>query len=324
MKHLSLSLFAPFYLILSLAPQFAHAANCSFYPGHKLGLFNIDIPTTLSIPRDTPNGTVIYESAPVATYTDSSYKCTNNFFRGVKNNVGETTPGSLLMPIGNTGIAWQWLLSSPLPGYPGQTRKAGGYGWNGSIHTLTLVKIGDINGTTKIPAGTLGYVQSDEVISLGMTTRGMTITPQSCETPDVKVDMGSTDLSVFSEQGKHSTPVRFSIKLNNCPQGINQISYTLTATSTSPAINASAGIIGLNNSSTAKGISLQLLDEQLQPLNLNKRYLYNGYSGTSGSFNIPLNAQFVRVLPTGKKGGFDPGMSPGTANADVWFIMNYL
>lgn len=316
------------FLLAGLFPVFqARAAGCEFFPGHHIYTINVNVPATLSIPRDTPNGTVIYESQTIVLASPSnSYECTGDSPFGVQNEVGPTNPELTYLPIGNTGLAWQWGRNENAIGsiFPNATVGAGGYGWDKSIHRLRILKVADTNGTQKIPPGTLGHYQIGNISVVAMATSGMTILPQSCETPDVRVDMGSSDLSLFSEYGKHSEPVGFQIKLNNCPKGINKITYTLAATPGSPATTAGTGMVELNQTSTAKGIALQLLDENQAPIQLNKAYSFLGYSGEGGNFGIPLFAQYVRTLPTGKKGGFDPGMSPGAANADIWFIMNYL
>lgn len=307
----------------------ATADSCAFYTGHSMTALKIDIPITLSIPRDTPNGTVIYESPPLITSNiNSSYECKSIMPAGVRNNVGALggiTSDKNILPIGTTGLGWQWRFSKgPEPAYPlGQT-KIGGFGFNGTQHSIAIIKIADVTTTQKIPSGVLGYLQRGELIALSISTGGTTILAQSCETPDVKVDMGAYDLSLFSEISKHSDPVNFYIKVNNCPRGINKITYILAPTSNSPILSFGSGTIGLNASSTAKGIALQLLDSNLAPVIFNKAYTISDYSTAGGNFNIPLNAQYIRTVPTGKNGALDPGMSSGTANAEVWFIMNYL
>ena len=304
-------------------------AGCEFYPGHSMTELKIDIPTTLSIPRDTPNGTVIYES-PILTTNNvsSSYKCTSAEPAGVRNNVGQLggiTSNLYTLPIGTTGLGWQWRVAGNLsPAYPLGKSPIGGFGFNGVQHSIAIVKFADVTTTQKIPSGVLGYYQRGEVTALSMSTGGMTILAQSCETPDVKVDMGAYNLSQFSEIGKHSDPVNFNIKVNNCPRGINKVTYTLSQTPNSPTLSFGSGTIGLNSSSTAKGIALQLLDSDLAPITFDKAYTISDYSAAGGNFSIPLNAQFIRTIPTGTNGALDPGMSSGTANAEVWFIMNYL
>ncbi|WP_185021732.1 fimbrial protein [Pseudomonas protegens] len=304
-------------------------AGCEFYPGHSMTALKIDIPPTLSIPRDTPNGTVIYESPPLVIGTiSSSYKCTSTEPAGVRNNVGQLggiPSDSYTLPIGTTGLGWRWKQGGySNAAYPSGGSPIGGTGFNGVRNTIEIVKFADVTKTQKIPSGVLGYIQVGEVVPLSMSTGGMTIVAQSCETPDVKVNMGAYNLSQFSEIGKHSDPVIFNIKVNNCPRGINKVTYTLSPTPSSPIVNLGSGTIGLNASSTAKGIALQLLDSDLTPVTFNKAYTVSDYSAVGGNFSIPLNAQFIRTVPTGKNGALDAGMSSGTANAEVWFIMNYL
>jgi major type 1 subunit fimbrin (pilin) len=315
-----------FFCCFFQIPQ-ASAASCNFFSGHRLYTMNVDIPAKLSIPRDTPNGTVIFESRTVTLASPpNSFQCATDSPYGVQNEVGPTNAELKYLPIGNTGLAWQWGRNDNdiAAIYPNDTTKAGGYGYDKTRHRLRIIKVADTNETQKIPPGTLGHTTVGGLAVLAMSTSGMTILPQSCETPDVKVDMGSNDLSVFSEYGKHSDPVMFNIKLSNCPKGINKIFYSLVPTSGSPAVGAGDGMVALNKSSTAKGIALQILDENQTPIELSKEYGFLGYSAAGGNFNIPLFARFFRTVPTGKSGGFDPGMSSGTANADIWFIMNYL
>ncbi|EJN21108.1 fimbrial protein [Pseudomonas sp. GM80] len=317
------TLFFAFFILIF--PIYANSAICSFYKDHAMTTFDVSVPSTLSIPRDTPNGTVVYESPPVTLNSiNSSYTCTANSVSGIKNNVGESGKDKLL-PIGNTGLAWSWKYKGiRVNAFPVDISVKGTYGFNGTTHSLVIVKTANITNAQKIPSGILGYYQIGEVSALAMSIQGMTILPQSCETPDVKVDMGENDLSQFSEFGKHTDPVGFTVKVNNCPRGINKITYTLSPTPNSPEVSAGSGVVSLNQNSTAKGIALQLLDSNQFPIEFNKAYLFSGYSTEGGNYNIPLNAQYIRTVPTGNQGGLDPGMRAGSANAEIWFIMSYL
>jgi major type 1 subunit fimbrin (pilin) len=317
------TLFLAFFIMIF--PIYANSAICSFYKDHAMTTFNISIPSTLSIPRDTPNGTVIYESPPITlSAINSSYTCTANSLAGIKNNVGESGRDKLL-PIGNTGLSWSWKYQgTPVAAFPGYTSAKGTYGFNDTTHSLVIVKAANITNAQKIPSGILGYYQIGDVSALAMSIQGTAVLPQSCETPDVKVDMGENDLSQFSEFGKHTDPVGFSVKVNNCPQGINKITYTLSPTPNSPIIGTGSGIVRLNQNSTAKGIALQLLDSNQTPVEFDKAYLFSSYSAEGGNYSIPLNAQYIRTVPTGNQGGLDPGMRAGSANAEIWFIMSYL
>lgn len=220
MKSLQLAL-----LFFLCAATFNVAAVCSFYDGHAQSTVAINIPNNISIPRDAPNGTIIYESARTITNNvSSSYKCTSDFMRGIKNNVGVDTATKLLA-IGDTGIAWQWILGEGegVSGdLGGDMKTAGGYGFNGVSHRIRLVKVGNIKANAKIPTGILGYYKAGEVLPLAMTTNGMVVVAQSCEAPDVQVNMGEHNLSAFSKSGSHSIPTSFNIELKNCPAGIKK------------------------------------------------------------------------------------------------------
>ena len=318
-------------VFLALTGQGAEAA-CSFVKGHGLTTMQFDFPPTISVPRDAPNGTVLFET-PTKTLqgVNSSYTCPSGYSYGIKNSLGTTTPGNNIFPIGNTGIAWQWirvdLNSRAARGYPNiDSGPSGTWGWNGTQHALRLIKIADTQGELlKIPSGIFGYYYYDSITPMAMSvTSSTSIVAQSCDTPDVSVDMGKHKLSSFPEYGSQSAPVSFNIRVNNCPKGINKITYTLAPTPNSPAWNASLGIVNLNGTSTAKGLGLQILGDNQQPLEFNKSYVLGESPAAGGNFSIPLTARYFRVLPTGNNGILDPGLNAGTANADIWFIMNYL
>ncbi|MGC3931533.1 fimbrial protein [Pseudomonas glycinis] len=315
------------YLSFLLLPLHAAAENCSFYPGHSLTTFDIAIPATISIPRDTPNGTIIYESPPkTLDNINSSFICISEANAGIRNNVGGATALEWnALPIGDTGLAWQWKnVWGPLDIYPSGKQEAGGFGFNGSVYQLAIIKVADISKNPIIPAGVLGYMQRDEITTLGMSTRGTRILAQSCETPDITVDMGEHDISSFPTNGSFSNSIKFNIALNNCPPGINKVSYYLSPSSTSPVQNSLRGIIKLSPDSTARGIALQILDADGNPFVIHKDHILTDYSSTGGTFKIPMSARYFRVMTTGGNGGFDKGMRAGTANASITFIMSYL
>ncbi|AIL61189.1 fimbrial protein [Pseudomonas alkylphenolica] len=314
-------------LLTTLACAWQDAsANCKYYVAHQQNPIIIDIPPTLSIPRDTPNNTTIYESNTVTFYGNSSLACTNIFLIGVKNNLGTGSPTSDIFPISNSGLAWQWVKEKEvMKGFGSATRNPGGYGFNGTTHSLRLLKIAPLKGNITIPAGDIGYYQMGTIQPLAMRiSKSVSIVAQSCETPDIKVEMGQYDLGVFSDIGDTSKATAFNILLNNCPSGINKVMYSLAPNPTTPAWDAGQGIIELNKTSTAKGIALQILDGNQTPLELNKDHVFSDYTSTGGNFRIPLSARYYRTLPASSGGKFDLGVRPGTANSEVSFVMSYL
>ncbi len=300
---------------------------CEFYPGHFQNQINISMPATLSIPRDAAYNTVIYESPSQTFNGAASVKCTTTFPKGIKNNVGSDTT-SVDFPIGTTGLSWQWIYQgNPQSGFGSMNAAPGGYGFNETTHTLRIIKTGPISSGVTIPSGTLGYfqIESAAIRPLALViSNSPSIVLQSCETPNIAVAMGEYNLSIFSSSGNSTAPKSFEIKLNNCPSGITKVTYSLSATAGSPAISNELGIVSLNENSTAKGIALQLLDSNQTPLQFDKTYVFNEYSSTGGNFSIPMSAKYIRTLPNGSAGQYDKGISAGSANSEVTFIMSYL
>ncbi|WP_339530406.1 MULTISPECIES: fimbrial protein [unclassified Pseudomonas] len=296
----------------------AIAATCQFYPGSSAFTNNITLPQTASIPRDAPDGQIIYESSPITITNQDKYICAAPYLLGTKNYLGKDVPGSI-QPIGDTGIGWQWIHDGEAYNGVASNYIRPDFGsaiyFTGASFALRFVKIGAIKNNARIPAGEIGALQRGTIFPVTLTTNGMSIVVPSCETPDVTVDMGSMDLSqIFHNDASK----RFNIKLNNCPAGIQKVNYKLIATSTAPAIGPTSGIINLNSTSTAKGIALQLMDSSEQPINLNLTHAFNDYSNGGGNFEIPMFARYF------KKAGGTGEIKAGTANSEITFIMSYL
>ena len=302
-------------------------ADCKFLSGSDTLAVSFNLPPSLSIPRDLPVGSVIYESPIISLDNQKSeYSCDYAFDTGVVSAAGETGKINTFR-IGSTGVAFQWLAGSPLQtlgGVPDILLPAGIYKV-ASIHQLRLVKIGPINNGAQIsgPGGVLGtWKVNRALIPMKLTiTTGMVIQTLSCETPDVKVTMGHEVLSAISTVGGTATVTSFQIPLKNCPDGIEGVTYSLSPVATSPALDTSRGIIRLNPQSTAKGAAIQITDDAGAPVVFNKAYPFKGYSSSGGNFNIPLSAKYVRSpVDTGNSSE----LKPGTANAEIAFIIEYL
>ncbi|SDY32094.1 fimbrial protein [Pseudomonas sp. NFIX28] len=309
-------------LIILLGTVLNAAANdCSSYG--SMPRLNIALQDIISFPRDVANGTVLLETTVPLVYF--YYNCVANHKYGIENHVGETKPGATTFPIRNTGLSWQIIYNNkPLPGY-GAIGRGGYYSYDGEI-TFHLIKTGNISSNAEVPTGRYAFFTAGRISPLSIyVTSAPKVVTWSCETPDIKVHMGEHDLGIFEENGSYSPATRFDIKLNNCPAGIKKVTYQLIPSPTSPVSNAATGTVELNkNSSEARGIALQILDDQQQPLALNQVHIFNDYSTTGGNFSIPLAARFIRTVPTGKYGAHDTGMKAGTANAEVLFVMSYM
>ncbi|MBT2372332.1 fimbrial protein [Pseudomonas fluorescens] len=149
-------------------------------------------------------------------------------------------------------------------------------------------------------------------------SKEISITHASCQASAALVQMGNDyQLEEFSKVGSTARTVKFNIHLSGCQSGINNVTYALLATSTSPPIDYQKGTVALRNDQrSAKGIGLQLMNGAGEPISLYKRYPFNGFIPNSTSFNIPLSAAYYRLA--------DDKPKAGTADASVTFEMEYL
>lgn len=308
-------------LLFGCATTDAVADVCEYVASNFPDVRTVTLPAVTSIPRDVPTGTVIYEALTITYAGSNSWTCSGSFLSGIKNLAGVDVSGTV-QPIGDTGIGWQWVYGgTPYRGIKGgNIQKAGRYGFNGTAHSIKFIKIGTIKDNAKIPAGVIGAFQAGTLRPFTLETTGMSLVVPSCETPDVIVDMGSYDLSEFSDKNSNSTPRRFNIKLNNCPAGIKKVNYRFATTAAAPAIDSNQGVISLNSNSTASGIALQILDSKQDPINLNLTHVFNDYNNSGGSFEIPLFARYYKKKETYG----DASIKAGSANSEVIFIMSYL
>lgn len=307
--------------VLTSTPSFA---TCNFQTiSGKEQIMNISLPSTITLPRNTAPGTTIFESATFQHGRTTDFSCTSTAPYGPYNDLGSTTVGSTLFPIGNTGLSWQYMRGNP------DLKPSKGFGSSNlnpvipySISSTTssmrIIATGTIVNGATIPAGNFGSLMADNIkLATFRSTSITTFVSSSCETPNINVKMGQHRFTDIPEDGSPSKKaISFNLKLNNCPAGIKNVSYTLTPTSSSPSQNDSQGIINLNQNSTAKGIGLQITDGNLAPIALNEAKPFNEYSNKGGNFTIPLNAYYVRIL----KGA---SLTPGTANAEITFTMSY-
>ncbi|MDI3399151.1 fimbrial protein [Pseudomonas sp. V88_4] len=274
---------------------------------------------SLTIPADTPNGTVVYQDT--VSGTGHSWKCTLASQYGVflEPRFGSIIGSSVsTFPLGKTGLSFRiWMdvltrYESSLQSIPPNNA----YGIGAGNVRLEIVKSGELASQVRIDAGTLGTLQDDDLILKRFNlTNPIVLNAASCQTPSVPVAMGDDyQLLDFREAGAKPRTVRFNIGLNQCQTGIKKVTYSLKANT--PVIDATKGIVALNESSTAKGIGLQLMNDAGQPMALDTTYPFDAFTTTGTDFKIPLSASYYRL-------GTDE-LKAGSANTEVTFIVNYL
>lgn len=160
------------------------------------------------------------------------------------------------------------------------------------------------------------YQDSAPCSSVSLTST--TIQLAACTTPNVKVDLGSHNVSDadLAAIGSTTTAVPVNIKLNNCLAGMNAIQYRIEPNTT--VVNQALSIVSLDSAASASGVGVQLLNSAgTAPFALSTTSFqaFAGYNtSTGGDYVIPLMARYYR---TGN-------LSPGTATSSMVFTMLYL
>ncbi|MHB2061237.1 fimbrial protein [Pseudomonas monsensis] len=274
--------------------------------------------STLTIPADTPNGTVVYQDTVQST--GHIWSCSKTSMFGIQMNpkLGTATGKDSIFPLGKSGLSYRvWFealsrYETALQAIAANTS----YGFGANSVRLEIIKTGELTSKVNIDAGYLGSLQDDDLILKKLNLMNpIVLNAASCQTPSVPVAMGDDyQLHDFREAGATSRKVRFDIALNQCQTGIKKVTYSLKANT--PILDATKGVVALNSSSTAKGIGLQVMNELGQPIVFDTTYPFNGFTTTGLSFKIPFSAAYYRL-------GTE-NVEAGSANTEVTFIVNYL
>ncbi|MHC3822925.1 fimbrial protein [Pseudomonas sp. G3-19] len=319
MKNSTLTTLAIFFL--SVVSKSA-LANCTYNKGQGPQILNFTLPSTLSIPADAPNGTVLYTSEQtIAANSGNDMTCTADFYYGAVDARGQNV-ASGTFPIGDTGLAWEWhYQGTRLRQYPAgrlsATPNGTLYSFGATTHGLKIVKIGAIKSDAKVPAGILGRYKDYPLFPFTMVVNESIVVLPSCKTPDITVRMGSYTLSAIGmTPGSTSDPVTFGIKLTDCPAGFKKISYRFLRVG--ETYDYRNGVIRLNASSSAKGFGIQIKHSNGRPAVVDGTTLegYEGYDSRGGNFEIPMTAAYYRIQ--------NEELKPGTANSELSFEIEYL
>lgn len=271
---------------------------------------------SLTIPADTPDGTVVYQDTVQSGQNSWACSAASQYGMVINPLFGTVTSGTTF-PLGKTGLSFRiWIDTLSRYESAPFTLQPKGYGIQPGSVRLEIIKSGTLASQVKIAAGNLANLKADEVvISKYNLTNPLVLNAASCQTPSVTVAMGDDyQLWQFRDAGSTPRTIHFNIGLNQCQTGIKKVTYSLKAATT--VIDATKGVVALNAGSTAAGIGLQLMNDAGQPIAFGTDYTFNGFTTTGTSFQIPLSAAYYR-LPTGD-------LKAGSANTEVTFIVNYL
>lgn len=297
------------FLALCSSPSWA---ECTMYVGEKATV-TVQVPSTLSIPRDAADGTEIYRSNSLISY-GLSYVCLKGGrVSGYVNNVGLTSATGP-SPIGSTGLGWRLVLNDAesVP-YPSGSQAYGEFSYTGTSVGIRLYKIGPVS-PGSIDRTILGSMRHGDldVVSIQLSN-AIAINALSCETPSINVNLGHQFSGKFDGVGSTIGKKSFNILLNNCPAGlaVGGVPYRLDPVN--PAYDALRGILALDKGG-ATGVGIQITDGLYDsPIQLGVR---NGHSGPPGvtTQRIPFKAAYYQTADT---------VQGGKANASLQFTLFY-
>ena len=293
-------------------------AMCDVTEGGRQTL-TFDGPGELMVPRDVPDETLVFtDIKPLAR--DIHFSCYTNaslFGMLAAPARGPTPVDSSYFPTGTPGLSFRikarngGVITPPIEVEAGQWELVNNM-------TLELLKTSAFDPSGQIKAGEIGTLKlGPDILVTYRLAQPINFIAGSCESPDVNVAMGDDYISSdFDGPGTRTIPVSFNLNLNRCPPGIGKVNYTFVALT--KVIDASQGIVGLNDGSGAIGVGLQIRDGNDVPLALDTPHTFTGYdSRQGGSFQIPLKANYYQLTN-------EPRYKPGTANTELIFIMSYL
>lgn len=242
-------------LVLCSLAQSAQAAACGYFNNNRginptTGVVPLQI-STLSVPRDAPVGTILYQQNFNQSGAGVDFSCSNtggtaaiNTLYGVKGNGANSgfSAGQYagnLYATGVSGISVGWFNGTSVMTAAGiREAIANGCQMSGSGGTgctirglkfppttgMVLVKTGSV-GTGTISGSALGRLEQDSSVAGSPTavtntlslSGSINIVALTCQASDVSVPMGTYGTASFTGIGSATGQINFVIRLTGCP-----------------------------------------------------------------------------------------------------------
>ena len=336
-KMIIIRLFLLFFSLLFFTQQATAALSCTYTPAGPT-VYNIPLPTTLTIAPNLAVGQVLWQSSVVST-TSLSTVCNQYWYAvlGYASNVNLTTTAVANVFATNVpGVGVQVLGYGQALPKPGTVTNLAYYAPTGTRSYMglqvKLIKTGPISpGQLSFPVTQLGGGYANEISTsllnefpygianvIGTTN----IVLPTCSTSAVSVDMGSVSANEFTGIGHTARATHFNVNLNGCPTGWKKVYYQFMPVTSALTTN---GVIALTGSSTATGVGIQITDDNGTPLTaatgfngwaqlgtLPRSKAYN--TAVGGSFTLPLAARYYQTATA---------VTPGSADSVIVFTTGY-
>jgi Fimbrial protein. len=363
------------YFILLLSLLLSTQVYADFTCENRGNPVNYTIPLSgaVSVGADSPNGTVIYKGL-IQQSTAPSYNCTagtqwldEQFLNILSSPLplanwnGSPFSGAVYETnLPGVGIA----LWSELKPTNAVTTNNPVLVWSGTRIDQTNIPVRLVLGYSLIKTGTItpGTVTGISLPTFGISLKltpamsgfpwqavtynfggGISIVANTCETPDVNVNLGRWNLSEFGAIGKATKWVDSSIVLRNCPEFSGYYStnavrkYTDGGSDAAPARDANSLAVTLTpvgqiidegksimavtpGKDSALGVGIQVGYERsggagiIGAAGFNKAISFTPPTGGTPSFTLPIRARLIQT---------DYFMTPGRADGKVTFTINY-
>jgi len=131
---------------------------------------------------------------------------------------------------------------------------------------------------------------------------------QTCITPNLHVDLGDVYPWSIPTPTESGAGTSFDLQFQNCPPGINGISYQLQSIPLQGTLNN--GVLPLQVISTAAGVSVQVRNSDNTPVVFNQNIPLTAYNPAppKKSYSVPMNARIVKTGGTIGNGTVHAGM----------------
>ncbi|MEC3765919.1 fimbrial protein [Cupriavidus sp. SS-3] len=319
-------------LLWSMSLASPATADCIVTSGNP-GTATISLPATISVPRDTPTGTVLYDSnwvaaGPVNISCSGTFQYTYGYASPMQlvpgySNVYQTTVAGIGIKAGwaNWMSGTPSIDSAPLASPP-VSQAITNQAWTPygpmSRYRMQMVVTGPVRpGTVTLPPLLAQASYGSLTVAQLMISGNTQIIAPACtvQTPSLTVNMPPLSASAFQATGSTAGQTAFRLLLS-C-SGPTAIAMTLTD-ATQPGNTGSN--LSLASGSSAGGVAYQILYNgtpmSFGPASAVAGNLHQFNVGTvtgASDMQVPLTARYIR---TGT-------VTPGTANAAATFTMSY-
>lgn len=135
----------------------------------------------------------------------------------------------------------------------------------------------------------------------------------TCTTPNKDVELVTVPASSFTGIGSTAATQPFSLLLANCPSRMNSIGYSFAPTTA--VLDEANGVVALDDTSTARGVGIQLTDSNNRPIKFGTVYILEEYNWVSArDYHVELEASLYQT---------ETHMSGGSVSSAVTFTMDY-